>query len=121
MAAQIRPSPGVFVHQKLRVWQYFLISSLSFYCQGKYRQLRRMCDLVGLNVVKLKRVGIGRLTLGDLGLDHEDEGAKKSEIESDGIRREVPRTGHWRVLDDVHVNRLCEDDENWSGFPPHHQ
>ena len=36
--------------------------------QGKYRQIRRMCELVGLEVVSLRRVGIGGLTLGGLGL-----------------------------------------------------
>lgn len=34
--------------------------------QGKKRQIRRMCELVGLTVAKLKRVRIGQLPLGDL-------------------------------------------------------
>lgn len=34
--------------------------------EGKKRQIRRMCELVGLKVSKLKRVRIGRLRLGDL-------------------------------------------------------
>ncbi|CAN5341497.1 pseudouridine synthase [soil metagenome] len=34
--------------------------------EGKKRQIRRMCDMVGLKVVGLKRVRIGRVTLGDL-------------------------------------------------------
>lgn len=34
--------------------------------QGKKRQIRRMCELVGLNVVGLKRVRIGSVLLGDL-------------------------------------------------------
>jgi 23S rRNA pseudouridine2604 synthase len=34
--------------------------------QGKKRQLRRMCELVGLTVVGLKRVRIGRVVLGNL-------------------------------------------------------
>lgn len=34
--------------------------------QGKKRQIRRMCELVGLRVVGLKRVRIGRVRLGDL-------------------------------------------------------
>lgn len=34
--------------------------------QGKKRQIRRMCDLVGLTVTGLKRVRIGRVMLGDL-------------------------------------------------------
>jgi len=34
--------------------------------QGKKRQIRRMCELVGLEVVGLKRIRIGRVILGDL-------------------------------------------------------
>jgi 23S rRNA pseudouridine2604 synthase len=34
--------------------------------EGKKRQIRRMCDLVGLHVVGLKRVRIGNVTLGKL-------------------------------------------------------
>jgi len=34
--------------------------------EGKKRQIRRMCELVGLEVVGLKRVRIGRIKLGDL-------------------------------------------------------
>ena len=34
--------------------------------EGKYRQIRRMCDLVGLEVVDLHRIRIGPLELGDL-------------------------------------------------------
>lgn len=34
--------------------------------EGKKRQIRRMCELVGLKVVGLKRVRIGDLVLGDL-------------------------------------------------------
>jgi 23S rRNA pseudouridine2604 synthase len=36
--------------------------------EGKKRQIRRMCELVGLKVIGLKRVRIGRITLGDLPL-----------------------------------------------------
>ena len=36
--------------------------------EGKKRQIRRMCELVGLTVVGLKRVRIGRVTLGHLPL-----------------------------------------------------
>ena len=40
---------------------------LSFILQeGKKRQIRRMCDMVGLKVLGLKRIRIGRVTLGDL-------------------------------------------------------
>lgn len=34
--------------------------------QGKKRQIRRMCELVGLKVIGLKRVRIGNITLGSL-------------------------------------------------------
>ena len=34
--------------------------------EGKKRQIRRMCELVGLRVTGLKRVRVGRLKLGDL-------------------------------------------------------
>ncbi len=34
--------------------------------QGKKRQIRRMCELVGLRVVGLKRIRIGRIKLGQL-------------------------------------------------------
>jgi 23S rRNA pseudouridine2604 synthase len=34
--------------------------------EGRTRQIRRMCDLVGLKVVGLKRVRIGQVRLGDL-------------------------------------------------------
>ncbi len=34
--------------------------------EGKKRQLRRMCEIVGIEVTSLKRVRIGRLQLGDL-------------------------------------------------------
>ena len=47
--------------------------------EGRKRQIRRMCDLVGLTVVGLKRVRIGRVVLGPLPLGQwrylrEDEG-----------------------------------------------
>jgi len=34
--------------------------------EGRKRQIRRMCDMVGLEVLGLKRVRIGRVKLGDL-------------------------------------------------------
>ena len=34
--------------------------------EGRKRQIRRMCELVGLKVVGLKRVRIGQVKLGDL-------------------------------------------------------
>ena len=36
--------------------------------EGRKRQIRRMCELVGLKVVGLKRVRIGQVCLGDLPL-----------------------------------------------------
>jgi len=36
--------------------------------EGKKRQIRRMCELVGLHVVGLKRIRIGRIVLGNLPL-----------------------------------------------------
>jgi 23S rRNA pseudouridine2604 synthase len=34
--------------------------------EGRKRQIRRMCELVGLEVTGLKRVRIGHVNLGDL-------------------------------------------------------
>src|SRR5262249_9954642 len=34
--------------------------------QGRKRQIRRMCDMVGLEVVGLKRVRVGKIRLGNL-------------------------------------------------------
>ena len=34
--------------------------------EGKKRQIRRMCELVGLKVVGLKRIRIGSVQLGNL-------------------------------------------------------
>ena len=34
--------------------------------EGRNRQIRRMCEAVGLRVARLRRVAIGKLTLGDL-------------------------------------------------------
>lgn len=47
--------------------------------EGKYHQIRRMCDAVGLNVVALVRVRVGNLELGKL------------------------RSGFWRVVDAVDI------------------
>jgi 23S rRNA pseudouridine2604 synthase len=38
--------------------------------EGKKRQIRRMCEAVGLKVLGLKRVRIGRIALGDLPVGH---------------------------------------------------
>jgi len=58
--------------------------------EGRYRQLRRMCGLVGLEVVRLQRCGTGGLTLDGLGL-----------------RRQ---TGRWRLLGPGHLAALLGDD-----------
>jgi 23S rRNA pseudouridine2604 synthase len=34
--------------------------------EGRKRQIRRMCELVGLRVVGLKRIRIGKIKLGNL-------------------------------------------------------
>ena len=34
--------------------------------EGRKRQIRRMCELVDLNVIGLKRIRIGQITLGSL-------------------------------------------------------
>jgi 23S rRNA pseudouridine2604 synthase len=38
--------------------------------EGKMRQIRKMCELVGLSVLQLQRVRIGRVSLGKLPLGH---------------------------------------------------
>lgn len=52
--------------------------------EGRYRQVRRMFEAVGHQVVQLKRVGFASVQLGDL-----------------------PR-GHWRRLTDAEIKRLKE-------------
>jgi pseudouridine synthase len=34
--------------------------------EGKYREIRRMCDMLGLKVLRLQRVQIGKIKLGEL-------------------------------------------------------
>jgi 23S rRNA pseudouridine2604 synthase len=60
--------------------------------QGKYRQIRRMCELVGLEVTRLVRVGVGGLSLA---AHHSPAGL--------GLRR----PGEWRVLDDEQLVLLA--------------
>jgi 23S rRNA pseudouridine2604 synthase len=50
--------------------------------EGRYRQIRRMCDAVGLNVLYLHRVRIGNLALDDL------------------------RTGYWRFATEADILQL---------------
>ena len=51
--------------------------------EGRNRQIRRMCEQVGLKISRLCRVAIGKLTLGDLPL------------------------GKWRTLTPDEVAYLC--------------
>jgi 23S rRNA pseudouridine2604 synthase len=54
---QLKPAKVSVVHgQELR----FILK------EGRNRQIRRMCELVGLHVMDLVRVRIGSLNLGDL-------------------------------------------------------
>lgn len=62
--------------------------------QGKYRQIRRMCELVGLEVTRLVRVGVGGLRLA---AHHSPAGL--------GLRR----PGEWRVLDDEQLGLLASN------------
>ena len=38
--------------------------------EGRNRQIRRMCEQVGLQILRLTRTAIGRITLGDLAVGH---------------------------------------------------
>ena len=51
--------------------------------EGRNRQVRKMCEAIGLPVINLKRTAIGKLRLGDL------------------------QEGHWRYLSDEEVNSFC--------------
>ena len=53
--------------------------------EGKNRQVRRMCEALGLTVVRLKRIRLGELTLVDVG------------------------TGKYRQLTAAEINRLLKD------------
>ena len=50
--------------------------------EGKYREIRRMCDMLGLRVLRLQRVQIGKIKLGEL------------------------KVGRWRTLTDIEINSL---------------
>lgn len=54
--------------------------------EGRNRQVRKMCDLAGLKVLKLKRISVGELELGRL------------------------KTGEWRYLSDSEISRLLGED-----------
>jgi 23S rRNA pseudouridine2605 synthase len=51
-------------------------------CEGKNRQVRKMCDAIGHPVIKLKRTAIGSLNIGDL------------------------KEGNWRYLDKKEIEAL---------------
>ena len=38
--------------------------------EGRNRQIRRMCEEVGLSITRLTRTAIGSITLGDLPIGH---------------------------------------------------
>ena len=48
--------------------------------EGKKRQIRRMCEAVGLKVIGLKRVRIGRVMLGDLPVGQVALSARRREL-----------------------------------------
>ncbi len=50
--------------------------------EGKYREIRRMCDILGLRVIRLQRVQIGKIKLGEL------------------------KVGRWRTLTDSEIISL---------------
>lgn len=56
--------------------------------EGRNRQIRKMCDAVGLKVPRLRRIAIGKLKLGDLPL------------------------GKWRALTDAEVRYLMQPKQN---------
>ena len=58
---------SVFVALHGRVaFQYHRDGAPETLREGKKRQIRRMCEMVGLKVLGLKRVRIGRVKLGEL-------------------------------------------------------
>ena len=61
--------------------------------EGRNRQIRKMCDAVGLEVARLKRIAIGGVKLGGL------------------------RSGMWRDLTDMEVRKLSADPNPSSLFP----
>jgi 23S rRNA pseudouridine2605 synthase len=56
--------------------------------EGRFRQVRRMCEAVELPLVKLKRIRYGTVLLGDL------------------------KTGEYRLLDPAEANALSGTDRN---------
>ena len=59
--------PSLLMHAPQRIVEWLNDDQLRFVLQeGKKRQIRRMCEAVGLKVIGLKRVRIGRVMLGDL-------------------------------------------------------
>jgi len=65
---------------RLRSWLEFKLK------EGRYRQVRRMCGRVGLEVIELIRMGFGDIELGDLG---SGESRLLTNEEIEGLRRAV--------------------------------
>ncbi|MDX1762729.1 MAG: pseudouridine synthase, partial [bacterium] len=66
----VRMADGLTAPAEIRVLKSFQANTaleIVLY-EGKKRQIRRMFDHVGHSVLKLKRIGIGPLRLGDLGV-----------------------------------------------------
>ena len=58
---QTRPAKVLLLHQKDQT------AMLSFeLCEGRNRQIRRLCEYAGITVTRLRRVQEGNLGLGDL-------------------------------------------------------
>ena len=66
--------------------------------EGKKRQIRRMCELVGLKVVGLKRVRIGRVVLGQLPVGQWRYLAPKSGFEMIGQSLERVLSGQRLII-----------------------
>ena len=61
----------------------FTLLKMTLY-EGRNRQIRKMCENIGLDIINLKRTAIGTITLGDL------------------------RTGQWRYLNSNQIKYLKE-------------
>jgi len=70
------------ITKRCRVWRISKNTFKIILTEGLNRQIRRMCEVLGYEVVKLKRIRIMNVLLGDL------------------------PTGKWRYLDDVEISDL---------------